>query len=145
MRISFVLSIAAALGVLIAGWSGPSAATDLKGALGSCNKHGGCEVHGSKNGVNIRYNGNEIHCPYKGECKCLMCGAPPKRVNGPGGGGKSTAGLPKTGGGTNGPVIQQKPGPVGGPVIRNSGGPATNANFAPSGGRSGGGSGGGRR
>lgn len=48
MRMSFVLSIAAALGVLIAGWSGASTATDLKGALGACNKHGGCEVHGSK-------------------------------------------------------------------------------------------------
>jgi hypothetical protein len=90
--------------------------------------------------VNIRYNGNEIHCPYKGQCTCLMCEAPPpKRVSGPGGGGKATAGLPKNGGGNTGPVVrsQQKPGPVGGgPVIRNSGGPSTNANFTGSGGRS---------
>lgn len=73
-----------------------------------------------------------------------MCG---KRVSGPGGGGKATAGIPKNGGGTTGPVVrgQQKPGPVGGPIIRNSGGPSTNANFAGSSGRSGGRSGGGRR
>jgi hypothetical protein len=92
MRMSIILPVVAALAAVV-GFSSPAAATDLKGALNACNKHGGCQVHGTPGvGVNIKYGNNEIFCPYGGgKCECLMC-APPKRV-GPAGGSTATGGV----------------------------------------------------
>jgi hypothetical protein len=92
MRMSITFPIAAALAAVV-GFSSPAAATDLKGALAACNKHGGCQVNGTPGvGVNIKYGNNEIFCPYGGgKCECLMC-APPKRV-GPAGGSTATGGV----------------------------------------------------
>lgn len=140
MRMSFILPIAAALGVVAAGWSGPAPATTLKGALAICNKHGNCEVRGGKGGANIRYGTNYVWCPYGGgNCSCIVCTPRTKA-----GGVKDQVVIPKKGGGKAETIPRPStPKPV---VIKNSNGPAaggswqtTNSNFRSSSSRSGGG------
>jgi hypothetical protein len=78
------LLIATVLGLSLLSVAGPTLATDQATAIELCAKNPSCGLAATPGGVNFWVVGpgrrlNEIHCPDKGECVCVLCNHPPSR------------------------------------------------------------------
>jgi hypothetical protein len=75
---TFLTSIAATAVVVLA-LPNSASAIDKAGAVQKCSNLQGCEVWSGGDSVIIKYKGNSIRCPAKGECSCDACHPPPER------------------------------------------------------------------
>jgi hypothetical protein len=72
--------MAALVGVSLVLGPIPALATDQAGAIKICERSGVCNIARGKTGVNISVGPNEIYCPDKGECECIVCGYQTRRT-----------------------------------------------------------------
>lgn len=144
MRFSVFLTSAAVLIAAMFGSSDRAAATTQAEAVKLCKKNPSCSMTKHKGYVGIKVGSNEIVCPPKGACNCLIC-SPPARTQPGGKGGKgnvvgvlrgsSASGSSGVEGvaGSSGPVVGVRPSAItggvkstprsgpGGPIQKDSG------------------------